>query len=130
MKCFIAGGPFDGREALLPRIQFTPSKEDKSPFMWETRQFPVRPAFAMTINKSQSQTLSKAGVWLNKDVFTHGQLYVASSRVGHPNNITYVITSKVGQLGFHHLQQETWFSAKFFNNLHYISISNINNPTY
>ena len=64
--------------------------------MWERRKFPVRPAFAININKSQGQTLSEAGVWLNQDVFTHGQLYVPSSRVGHPNSITYAIASKVG----------------------------------
>jgi ATP-dependent exoDNAse (exonuclease V) alpha subunit len=43
-------------------------------------QFPVKPAFAMTINKSQGQTFEFVGVDLSKPVFSHGQLYVAFSR--------------------------------------------------
>ena len=35
----------------------------------------------MSINKAQGQTLRKIGIDLRKDVFTHGQLYVALSRV-------------------------------------------------
>ena len=53
--------------------------------------FPVRFVFGMTINKGQGQTLSKAGIWLLDPVFTHGQLYVALSRVGHPDMIKIAI---------------------------------------
>ena len=35
----------------------------------------------MTINKGQRQTFDRVGVDLRKNVFTHGQLYVALSRV-------------------------------------------------
>jgi len=38
-------------------------------------QFPVRSAFAITINKSQRATLEFVGIYLNDPVFSHGQLF-------------------------------------------------------
>ena len=53
----------------------------------------------MTTNKAQVQTL-RDGVWLQEPVFTHGQLYVAASRVGHPDHLALAIpTSKIKQTG-------------------------------
>ena len=79
-----------GRVVLIPRITFIP-KPTEYPFEWQRRQFPVRSAFSMTINKSQGQTFKFAGVWLRGQVFTHGQLYVACSRVSSPNNLKFAI---------------------------------------
>jgi ATP-dependent DNA helicase PIF1 len=45
----------------------------------------------MTINKSQGQTLSTVEVYLQRPVFTHGQLYVAMSRVKSKNRLKYLI---------------------------------------
>ena len=58
------------------------------PFDFQRNQFPIRPAFCITINKSQGQTLEHVSIWLGDDhVFTHGQLYVALSRVSSINSI-------------------------------------------
>ncbi len=43
------------------------------------------------VNKSQGQSLDFVGVRLEEPFFAHGQLYVASSRVGHPDNKKYAI---------------------------------------
>lgn len=68
-----------GELAFIPRISLTPSSSD-FPFHMTRRQFPVRLAYAMTINKSQGQSVKFVGVDLRTPVFSHGQLYVALSR--------------------------------------------------
>ena len=88
-----------GRIVLIPRITFIP-KMNEYPFEWQRRQFPVRTAFAITINKSQGQTLKYAGVWLRTQVFTHGQLYVACSRVSSPDNLKFALMAEPDQLKF------------------------------
>ena len=90
LECVIAGGEHKARTVLIPRIFLKP-KDREFPFEWCRRQFPVRVAFAMTINKSQGQTLRNVGVWLNDTCFGHGQLYVCISRVGSPKDIKFAI---------------------------------------
>ena len=55
------------------------------------RQFPIRLGYAMTINKYQGQTFNKVGVYLPVTVFSHGQLYVALSRVITEKNLNIYI---------------------------------------
>ena len=76
----IITGRKKGNRVFIPRITLTPS-DSGLPFDLKRRQFPVRPAFVLSINKSQGQTLDFVGLDLSCDVFTHGQLYVALSRV-------------------------------------------------
>ena len=57
------------------------------PFSFKRKQFPVRLSFAMTINKSQGQTIPTVVVYVPKLVFSHGQLYVTLSRATATSNI-------------------------------------------
>jgi ATP-dependent DNA helicase PIF1 len=73
-----------GEDVFIPRIPLIPND---FPFEFKRLQFPVRLSFAMTINKSQGQTMKVVGVNLETPCFSHGQLYVACSRVGSPKNL-------------------------------------------
>ncbi len=78
-------------ELAIPRIDFI-SDRSEFPFVFKRRQFPVRLAYAITTNKSQGQTMKRAGLWLPVPLFTHGQLYVAMSRVGNPEELRMLIS--------------------------------------
>ena len=82
----LATGKGKGKRYFLPKMPITPSDAD-CPIMIKRIQFPIRAAFAMTINKAQGATLNTVGIYLNDPVFSHGQLYVALSRVASQSDI-------------------------------------------
>ena len=113
LECEIASGSKEhiGDIVYIPRLTLG-ADDEAFPFKWSRRQFPVRrarvarrpairayplaasqvrPAFAMTVNKAQGQTLKRVGVYLPDSCFTHGQLYVAASRVGLPAHLRFAV---------------------------------------
>ena len=84
----ILTGPSEGEAVLIAHIPMVPTD---LPFQFKRLQFPIRLAFEITINKAQGQSLEKCDIDLNTDFFSHGQLYVACSRVGKPE-IPFICT--------------------------------------
>jgi hypothetical protein len=86
----VCAGKHKGEDFHLPRFRFVQELTEIRGIMTRV-QFPVQIAYAITVNKSQSLTLEKTGLYLRGGAFAHGQLYVALSRVGDPRAISIFI---------------------------------------
>lgn len=75
------------RTIRIPRIPFKFRLPYGESYQMTRMQFPLRLAYAMTYNKCQSQTLIKVLLDITTPPFSHGQAYVALSRVRDSNNI-------------------------------------------
>ena len=84
IEATIINGMYVGTIVAIPRIPMIPTDV---PFSFKRLQFPLRLSFAMSINKSQGQSLKVVGLHLEKPCFSHGQLYVGCSRVGSDKNL-------------------------------------------
>lgn len=86
VQVIAAGSPL----VKIPRITFE-VKVGANGITFHRQQFPLRVCYAVTINKSQGQTLTTVGLDLRDDVFCHGQLYVALSRTTASANIRCLV---------------------------------------
>ncbi|XP_071694291.1 uncharacterized protein [Rutidosis leptorrhynchoides] len=109
----IITGSHVGNMVIIPRIVLT-SAQTKWPFVMKRIQFPVRPCYAMTINKSQGQSLDYIGLYLPKPVFSDGQLYVALSRVTNPKGLKIVMVGDT-QGRLHNFTRNVVYKETFHN---------------
>jgi hypothetical protein len=79
IECEILKGKHSGNMVLIPRIPLSLSSITELPFDFRYTQFPIRLAFAVTMNKSQGEALN---LYHTESVFTHGQLYVLDQIYG------------------------------------------------
>ena len=79
LDILIVTAPAAGKRKFIPRVSLD-TKEGELPLIMQRRQFPVRWALCMTINKAQRQTSQHAVLYLPEDELSHGQLYMAASR--------------------------------------------------
>ncbi|EFO87587.1 hypothetical protein CRE_05635 [Caenorhabditis remanei] len=83
------------KTVYLHRMIMCPTGNGANSCGFRRLQYPIRLAYACTINKSQGQTLSRCGLLVHSAVFSHGQLYVAMSRVQRAEDFRMWHTKRV-----------------------------------
>ncbi|POM71596.1 Helitron helicase-like protein [Phytophthora palmivora] len=75
----VMSGPPKGNNVFIPHIIYYTEDDDKEfPFKMKRKQFPVVPAYAMMINKTQVQSIYHVGIYLESPVFAHGAIICCS----------------------------------------------------
>ena len=78
----ILNGNCAGSIEIIMKCLFSIAPEASGlPFTIHRRQYPIIVAYCLSVHKAQGQTLRNVGLIFESDPFTHGQLYVALSRV-------------------------------------------------
>ncbi|KAF5318680.1 hypothetical protein D9619_010670 [Psilocybe cf. subviscida] len=90
----ILGGRHNGSLVMIPRIAIPSSSSSAHTFRFLRIQFPLRLSFALSINKSQGQSVRHVGIFLSTPVFSHGQLYVALSRATSKENVKVLLSEE------------------------------------
>ena len=96
LEADVITGSHIGDKVYIPRMSLSPSDRSMA-VNFERRQFPIIVSYAMTINKSQGQSLDHVGLYLRNHVFSHGQLYVAISRVTNRRGLKILSCDKEGK---------------------------------
>lgn len=91
IECVVLSGAHAGSVNIIPRIPMASPSRHRNAVKMIPEQFPLKLAFAMTINKAQGQSLDRMGLLLDPEVFSHGQLYIALSRVTQPEGVFLVV---------------------------------------
>ena len=112
VQCEVICGAFVGTRHFIPRMELCPT-ESKLPFKLLRKQMPLQICYSMTINKSQGQSLESVGLFLPKPVFTHGQFYVAVSRVTSPQGLRIFIDADNGSST--NITQNIVYKEVFYN---------------
>jgi len=87
------------RTVALPRIRFKFRLPFGQSYQLRRTQFPLRLAYCMSVNKSQGQENEAVLLDLRNQLFSHGHLYVALSRVREASKIAIFTKEEYTLLG-------------------------------
>ena len=97
----LTGNSAGSIELLLQQVFTITPEASGLPFTIKRKQYPIIPAYCLSVHKAQGQTIRSCGLIFESDPFTHGQLYVALSRVSSWQSL-YIMMHQ-GQTSIHNV---------------------------